>query len=125
MLKTSLGVGRKSSCFIADDEIISGDNAVIEMWANHFEKLGMPGSHPTFNDKDTIEREIKMILAECMETPTTMKGLFVYVTVKEVCTNWKPGVSGGFDQEPMNTSNMEAQSCGAFVNTLLSYVLFD
>ena len=27
-----------------------------------------------------------------------MKGLFVYETVKEVRTNLKPGVSGGFDQ---------------------------
>ena len=81
-------------------EIISGDNAIIEMWANHFEKLGLPGSHPTFNDnfRDTIEHEIKMILTECIETPTAMEGLFVYETVKEVCTNLKSGVSGGLDQ---------------------------
>ena len=100
MLKKSQGVGRKSSCFIVNDEIISGDNAIIEMWANHFEKLGMPGSHPMFNDnfRDTIEHEIKMILTECIETPTAMEGLFVYETVKEVCTNLKSGVSGGLDQ---------------------------
>ena len=50
------------------------------------------------NFRDTIEHEIKMILTECIETPTAMEGLFVYETVKEVCTNLKPGVSGGFDQ---------------------------
>ena len=100
MLKKSQGVGRKSSCFIVNDEIISGDNAIIEMWANHFEKLGMPGSHPMFNNnfRDTIEHEIKMILTECIETPTAMEGLFVYKIVKEVCTNLKSGVSGGLDQ---------------------------
>ena len=64
MLKKSQGVGRKSSCFIVNDEIISGDNAIIEMWANHFEKLGMPGSHPMYNDniRVTVEDEIKTIL---------------------------------------------------------------
>ena len=53
-----------------------------------------------FNDnfRDTIEHEIKMILTECIETPTAMEGLFVYETVKEVCTNLKSGVSGGLDQ---------------------------
>ena len=100
MLIKSQGIGRKRSCFIANDEIISGDNATIEMWANHFEKLGMPGSYPMFNDnfRDTIEHEIKMILTECIEPPTAMEGPFVYETVKEVCTYLKPGVSGGFDQ---------------------------
>ena len=93
-------VGRKSSCFIVNDEIMSGDNAIIEMWANHFEKLGMPGSHPMFNDnfRVTNEDEIKTILTECFETPTAIEGIFVYETVKEVCTNLKLGVSGGFDQ---------------------------
>ena len=91
---------RKSSCFIVNDEIISGDNATIEMWANHIEKLGMPGSHPVFNDnfRDTTEHEIKMILTKCIETPTAMEGIFVYETVKEMCTNLKPRVSDGFDQ---------------------------
>ena len=76
------------------------DNAIIEMWANHFEKLGMPGSHPMNNDnfRNTVEPEIKMILTECIETPTAIEGLFVYETVKEVRTNLKPGVSGGFKQ---------------------------
>ena len=46
MLKKPQGVGRESSSFIVNDEIISGDNAL-----NHFEKLGMPGFHPMFNDK--------------------------------------------------------------------------
>ena len=103
-------MGRKASCFIVYDEIISESNAIIEMWAYHFEKLGMPGSHPKFNDKfrDTSEHEIKMILTkilqeclvltECIEAPTAMEGLFVYEAVKEVCANLKPGVSGGFDQ---------------------------
>ena len=83
------GVGRKSSCFIVNNEIISGDNAIIEMWANRFEKLRMPGPHPMFNDnfRVTIEDEIKTILTECFKTPTAMEGLFVYETVKEVCTN--------------------------------------
>ena len=83
--------------FIVNDEILSGDNAIIEMWANHFEKFGMPGSHPMFSDnfRDIIEHEIKMILTECIETPTAMEGLFVYETVKEVCTNLKPEVSRG------------------------------
>ena len=99
MLKKSQGVDRKSSCFIVNDEIISGDNAIIEMWANHFQ-LGMPGSHPMFNDNftDAIEHKVKMILTECIETPTAMEGLFVYETGKRVFTNWKPAVSGGFDQ---------------------------
>ena len=39
MLKKSQEVGRKSSCFIVNDEIISGDNAIIEMWANHLKNL--------------------------------------------------------------------------------------
>ena len=39
-----------------------------------------------------------MILTECFETPTTIEGIFVYETVKEVCTNLKLAVSGGFDQ---------------------------
>ena len=39
MLKKSQGVGNKSSFFIVNDEIISGDNAIIEMWANHFQNL--------------------------------------------------------------------------------------
>ena len=74
-------------------------NAIIEMWANHFEKLGMPGSHPVFNDnfRDTIEHENKMILTECIETPAAMEELFVYETLKEVCTNLKSEVSGGLD----------------------------
>ena len=64
MLKESQGsynLVRKSSCFIVNDEIISGDNTIMGMWANHFEKLGMPGSHPMFNDnfRDTIGHEIK------------------------------------------------------------------
>ena len=50
------------------------------------------------NSKDTIEHEIKMILTECIETPTAMVGLFVYEAVKKVCTNLKSGVSFGFDQ---------------------------
>ena len=60
----------------------------------------MPGSHPMFNDnfRDTIEHEIKMILTECIETPTAREGFFVNETVEEVCKNLKPGVSGGFDQ---------------------------
>ena len=64
------------------------------MCANHFEKLGMPGSRPVFSDnfRDTIEHEIKMILTKCIETPTAMEGPFVYETVKEVCTNLKLGV---------------------------------
>ena len=97
-MKKSQKVGRKSSCFIVNDEIISGDNAIIEMWANHFEKLGIPTSHPMFNDnfRVTIEDEIKTILTECFETPIAMEGLFVYETVKEVCTILKLGVSGGF-----------------------------
>ena len=72
-------MGRKSSCFIVNDEIISGDIAIIEMWANHFEKLGIPGSHPMLNDnfRVTIEDEIKTILTECFETPTAMEGIFV------------------------------------------------
>ena len=79
-------MSRKLSCFIVNDEIISGDHAIIEMWANHLKKLGMPGSHPIFNYnfRDTIEHEIKMILTECIETPTTMEGLFVYETVKSL-----------------------------------------
>ena len=98
MLKKSQGIGRKSSCFIVNYVIISGDNAIIEMWANQFETLG--GSHPMFNDnfRGTIKHEIKMILTECIETPTAMEGLFVYETVKEVCTNLKPEVSRGFNQ---------------------------
>ena len=44
------------------------------MWANHFEKLGMLGCHPVFDDnfRDTTG----------IETPTAMEGLFVYETVK-------------------------------------------
>ena len=50
------------------------------------------------NFRDTIEHEINMILTKCIETPAAMEGLFVFETVKEVCTNLKPGVSGGYDQ---------------------------
>ena len=129
MLKKSQGVGRKSSCFIVNDEVISGDNAIIAMWANHFEKLGMPGSHPMFYDnfRDTIEHEIKMILTECIETPTAMEGLFVYETVKEVCTNLKSGVSGGLDQVTYEHLKYGGPNKVEeyFVNTLFSYVLFD
>ena len=59
MLKTSQGMGRKSSCFIVNDKIISGDNVIIEMWANHFEKPGMPGSHPMFNESFRILLNMK------------------------------------------------------------------
>ena len=53
-----------------------------------------------FNDnfRVTIEYEIKTILTECFETPTAIEGIVVYETVKEVFTNLKLGVSGGFNQ---------------------------
>ena len=100
MLKKSQFLGMMSSCFIVNDEIISGDNAIIEMWANHFEKLALPGSRPMFNDnfRDTIEHETKLILAECIESPTSMEGFFVYEIVKEVYKNLKSRVSGGLDK---------------------------
>ena len=47
--------------------------------------------------RHTIEHEIKIILTEDIETPTAMEGLFVYETVEKVCTNFKPGFSGGLD----------------------------
>ena len=43
-----------------------------------------------------------------------MEGLFVYETVKKVCTNLKLGVSGGFDQVTYEHMKYGAQSCGVF-----------
>ena len=38
-----------------------------------------------------------MILTECIGTPAAMEGPFVCKAAKEVCTNLKPEISGGFD----------------------------
>ena len=83
--------------FLVNDNLLTDNNLIREMWADHFEALGTPSDNAQFDNGflDTVARGVQEIFISCTNDCTgALSQPLEYKEVAHICTNLKAGVSG-------------------------------
>ena len=77
------------SAFLVNGELITDNNKIRNMWADHFKALGTLSSNTNYDNNffDKVTTSVKEIFESCIRDPS-------YEEVVKVCSNLKLGVSG-------------------------------
>ena len=85
------------SAFLVNDNLLTDNNLIREMWADHFEASGTPSDNANFDNGflDTVARGVQEIFISCTNDCTgALSQPLEYEEVARVCTNLKAGESG-------------------------------
>ena len=85
------------SVFFVNGSLITKENNIRGMWANHFEALGTPTVNLNFDNEfaDLISTHVQNIFQNCTSDSTgALSGPLAHEEVASVCSDLKPGVSG-------------------------------
>ena len=96
-LLTAQRSSSQMSAFLVNERLITNENAIRDMWADHFEALGTPTVNLNFDNEfaDLISTHVQTIFQNCTSDSTgAFSGPLTYEEVASVCSNLKPGVSG-------------------------------
>ena len=87
----------QTSAFLVNGRLITNENDIRDMLADHFETLGTPTFNLNFDNEfaDLISTHVQIIFQNCTSASTvTLSEPLTYEEVASVCSNPKPGVSG-------------------------------
>ena len=81
------------SAFLVNGRLITNENDIRDMWADHFEALGTPTVNLNVDNEFAylISTHVQTIFQNCTGA---LSGPLTYEEVATVCSNLKPGVSG-------------------------------
>ena len=85
------------SAFLVNGRLITNENDIRDMWADHFEALGTPTINLNFDNEfaDLILTHVQTIFQNCTSDSTgAFRGPLTYKEVATVSSNLNPGVSG-------------------------------
>ena len=85
------------SAFLVNGRLITNENDIRGMWADHFEALGTPTVNLNFDNEfaDLISTDVQTIFQNCTsDSSGALNGPLTYEEVATVCSNLKAGVSG-------------------------------
>ena len=87
------------SAFLVNGSLITKENGIRDMWADHFEALVTPTVNLNFDNEfaDLMSAHVQNIFQNCTSDSTgALSGPLTYEEVASVCSNLKPRVSGVF-----------------------------
>ena len=82
------------SAFLVDSALITKENDIRDMWADHFEPLGSPTVSLNFDNEfaNSISTHIQNIFQNCINEPTgALNEPLIYEQVSNICSNLKLG----------------------------------
>ena len=85
------------NAFLVNGALITEENDISDMLANHFEALGTPTVSLNSDNEfaNSISTHIQNIFQHCIKDLTgALNEALTYEKVASVCSNLKPGVSG-------------------------------
>ena len=93
--------GQRSSSqmspFLVNGRLITNENDIHDMWADHFKALGTPTVNLNFDNEfaDLISTHVQTTFKNCTSDSTVaLSGPLTYEEVATICSNLKPRVSG-------------------------------
>ena len=85
------------SAFLVNGSLITKENDIRDMWADHFEALGTSTINLNFDNEfaNLISTHVQTVFQTCTGDSTgALSGPLTYEEVASICSNLKPGVSG-------------------------------
>ena len=85
------------SAFLVENKLITYENLIREMWADHFETLGTPSVNENFDSNflTCVTAGVAETFKSCAEDPSgALCTPLEYEEVTRVCSRLKPGTSG-------------------------------
>ena len=85
------------SAFLVNGRLVTNENDIRDMWADHFEALGTAAVNLNFDNEfaDLTSSHVQTIFQNCTSDSTgALSGPLTYEEVATVCSNLKPGVFG-------------------------------
>ena len=82
------------SAFLVNGSLITKENDIWDMWADHFEALGTPTVNLNFDNEfvDLILTHVQNIFQNCTsDSNGALSGPLTYEEVASICSNLKPG----------------------------------
>ena len=75
---------RSGSHLILNGRLLSSDTDILEMWASHFENLGISSAEPHYDEdfKGYIDGKVKHILQKYLNSSSCIEDIFGFQNVK-------------------------------------------
>ena len=83
------------SAFLIDGKMITDKNDILEMWSEHFEKLGTPSTNTNFDRVflDRVSASVQEFMTSCKNDPfRDLNDPLRYEEVANVCSKLKRGM---------------------------------